>query len=149
MTIGSVAIGEALLLLKIGFLLLLYLFIWRVVRTASRDLRGGASQESMILAPRVLGEVLLQLELQRVLVGLELAAVVRGEVDRVLVRDVHARDRDRAVVVHLLDELPGELDRLDVRPEGAAEHALEEGLQLRLDRPQDTHAAGVYPGEPV
>ena len=52
MMIGSVAVGEALLLLKIGFLVLLYLFIWRVVRTASRDLRGGASQESMILAPQ-------------------------------------------------------------------------------------------------
>ena len=48
---GSIAVGEALLLLKIGFLVLLYLFIWRVVRTASRDLRG-ASQESMILAPQ-------------------------------------------------------------------------------------------------
>ncbi len=52
MTLGSIAVGEALLLLKIGFLVLLYLFIWRVVRTASRDLRGGASQESMILAPQ-------------------------------------------------------------------------------------------------
>jgi len=51
MILGSIAVGEALLLLKIGFLVLLYLFIWRVVRTASRDLRG-ASQESMILAPQ-------------------------------------------------------------------------------------------------
>jgi hypothetical protein len=51
MNLGSIAVGEALLLLKIGFLVLLYLFIWRVVRTASRDLRG-ASQESMILAPQ-------------------------------------------------------------------------------------------------
>jgi FHA domain-containing protein len=51
MTLGSIAVSEVLLLLKIGFLVLLYLFIWRVVRTASRDLRG-ASQESMILAPQ-------------------------------------------------------------------------------------------------
>ena len=49
MILGSVEIEEVLLLLKIGFLLLLYLFIWRIVRTASRDLR--APQESMILAP--------------------------------------------------------------------------------------------------
>ncbi len=55
MTLGSVAVGEVLLLLKIGFLVLLYLFIWRVVRTASRDLRG-ASQESMILAPQTAAE---------------------------------------------------------------------------------------------
>lgn len=51
MIAASVAVSEVLLLLKIGFLVLLYLFIWRVVKTASRDLRG-ASQESMILAPQ-------------------------------------------------------------------------------------------------
>jgi pSer/pThr/pTyr-binding forkhead associated (FHA) protein len=51
MTAGSIAVEEVLLLLKVGFLVLLYLFIWRVVRTASRDLRG-ASQESIILAPQ-------------------------------------------------------------------------------------------------
>jgi pSer/pThr/pTyr-binding forkhead associated (FHA) protein len=48
---GSIAVAEVLLLLKIGFLVLLYLFIWRVVRTASRDLRS-APQESIILAPQ-------------------------------------------------------------------------------------------------
>jgi hypothetical protein len=46
---GSVAVGEALVILKILFLLLLYLFIWRIVRTASRDLR--LPQESFVLAP--------------------------------------------------------------------------------------------------
>jgi pSer/pThr/pTyr-binding forkhead associated (FHA) protein len=51
MTVASIAVEEVLLLLKVGFLVLLYLFIWRVVRTASRDLRG-APQESMILAPQ-------------------------------------------------------------------------------------------------
>jgi len=49
--LASIAVQEVLLLLKVGFLVLLYLFIWRVVRTASRDLRG-APQESMILAPQ-------------------------------------------------------------------------------------------------
>jgi FHA domain len=47
--IGSIAVEEALLLLKIAFLVLLYLFIWRIVRSASRDLR--LPQESMVLAP--------------------------------------------------------------------------------------------------
>jgi hypothetical protein len=47
--IGSVAVDSALLVLKIAFLVLLYLFIWRIVRTASRDLR--LPQESIILAP--------------------------------------------------------------------------------------------------
>jgi hypothetical protein len=52
-TLASVAVEEALLLLKIGFLVLLYLFIWRVVRTASRDLR--VPQESMILPAHATG----------------------------------------------------------------------------------------------
>ncbi len=49
MTLSSIAVGEALVILKILFLLLLYLFIWRIVRTASRDLR--LPQESFILSP--------------------------------------------------------------------------------------------------
>jgi pSer/pThr/pTyr-binding forkhead associated (FHA) protein len=49
-TVGSVAVGEALLILKIVFLLLLYVFIWRIVRTASRDLR--LPQESFVLSPQ-------------------------------------------------------------------------------------------------
>ena len=50
MIAASIAVEEALLLLKIGFLVLLYLFLWRIVRTASRDLR--TPQESFILAPQ-------------------------------------------------------------------------------------------------
>jgi len=45
----SAPVDEVLLVLKIAFLVLLYLFIWRIVRTASRDLR--VPQESFILAP--------------------------------------------------------------------------------------------------
>jgi pSer/pThr/pTyr-binding forkhead associated (FHA) protein len=47
--LASVQVGEALLILKLLFLLLLYIFIWRIVRTASRDLR--LPQESFILTP--------------------------------------------------------------------------------------------------
>jgi hypothetical protein len=49
MTLASIAVEEALLVLKIAFVVLLYLFIWRIVRSASRDLR--LPQESFILAP--------------------------------------------------------------------------------------------------
>jgi hypothetical protein len=48
--VSSVDVEGVLLLLKIGFLVLLYLFIWRIVRTASKDLR--LPQESFILAPQ-------------------------------------------------------------------------------------------------
>ena len=47
--IASVAVEEALLVLKIAFLVLLYLFIWRIVRSAARDVR--MPQESFVLAP--------------------------------------------------------------------------------------------------
>jgi len=45
----SVAVDEALLVLKVLFLVLLYLFIWRIVRAAARDVR--LPQESFILRP--------------------------------------------------------------------------------------------------
>ena len=54
MVTASVAIPEVLLILKIAFLVLLYLFIWRIVRSAARDLR--LPQESMILAPQQAAE---------------------------------------------------------------------------------------------
>ena len=49
MIVGSVAVDTALLILKIAFLVVLYLFIWRIVRSAARDVR--LPQESFVLAP--------------------------------------------------------------------------------------------------
>jgi hypothetical protein len=48
-SLASIAVEEALLILKILFLVLLYLFIWRIVRSATRDLR--LPQESFVLGP--------------------------------------------------------------------------------------------------
>ena len=47
----NIAVDEALLILKVGFIVLLYLFIWRIVRSASRDFRSGQAAESVIIAP--------------------------------------------------------------------------------------------------
>ena len=47
--IAAVNADEALLGLKVGFLVLLYLFVWLVVRSATRGLAAGAPQESIIL----------------------------------------------------------------------------------------------------
>jgi hypothetical protein len=80
--IASVAVEEALLILKIAFLVLLYLFIWRVVRTASRDLR--LPQESFVLAPqqaaRLLGGKGTGVVVTGKLVVLESPALETGEV---------------------------------------------------------------------
>jgi hypothetical protein len=53
MILASTSVDTVLLVLKIAFLVLLYLFIWRIVRTAGRDLR--LPQESFILRPGQLG----------------------------------------------------------------------------------------------
>ncbi|HYY63205.1 MAG TPA: FHA domain-containing protein [Gaiellaceae bacterium] len=55
MALASIAVEELLLILKIAFVVLLYLFIWRIVRTASKELR--LPQESFILAPSQAGDL--------------------------------------------------------------------------------------------
>jgi pSer/pThr/pTyr-binding forkhead associated (FHA) protein len=45
----SISVEELLLVLKIAFLVLLYLFIWRIVRSASKDIISP--NESFVLAP--------------------------------------------------------------------------------------------------
>jgi hypothetical protein len=56
--LASAQVESTLLALKIAFLVLLYLFIWRIVRTAARDLR--LPQESMILRPHQVAGLLPQ-----------------------------------------------------------------------------------------
>jgi hypothetical protein len=53
MIVASTRYETVLLILKLAFLVLLYLFIWRIVRTAGRDLQ--MPQESFILRPVVEG----------------------------------------------------------------------------------------------
>jgi pSer/pThr/pTyr-binding forkhead associated (FHA) protein len=48
--VGAVEVEAVLLGLKIAFLVLLYLFIWRIVRSVAKDLR--LPQESFVLGPQ-------------------------------------------------------------------------------------------------
>jgi len=48
--VATTGVAEVLLVLKIAFLVLLYLFVVRVIRSAGRD-REAPSQDSMILTP--------------------------------------------------------------------------------------------------
>ncbi len=48
--LASTGVAEVLLALKIAFLILLYLFVVRVIRSAGRE-RQAPSQDSMILTP--------------------------------------------------------------------------------------------------
>jgi hypothetical protein len=56
--VASAQVETALLALKIAFLVLLYLFIWRIVRSAAKDL--SLPQESMILRPAQVAAMLPQ-----------------------------------------------------------------------------------------
>jgi len=56
--VASAQVESTLAILKIAFLVLLYLFIWRIVRSAARDLR--LPQESMILRPHQVAGLLPQ-----------------------------------------------------------------------------------------
>ena len=47
--VASTQVETTLLALKLAFLVLLYLFIWRIVRSAAKDVR--MPQESFVLAP--------------------------------------------------------------------------------------------------
>jgi pSer/pThr/pTyr-binding forkhead associated (FHA) protein len=78
--LASVGVETTLLVLKIAFLVLLYLFIWRIVRSAARDLR--LPQESMILSPQQASQLLAQpiaRELGR-LVVVDSSALEEGDV---------------------------------------------------------------------
>ena len=79
MPFASVGVETTLLVLKIAFLVLLYVFIWRIVRSAARDLR--LPQESMILSPQQASALLAQpvaRELGR-LVVVESSALEEGD----------------------------------------------------------------------
>jgi hypothetical protein len=48
--VASTGVAEVLLVLKIAFIALLYVFVYRVIRSAGRE-RQAPSQDSMILTP--------------------------------------------------------------------------------------------------
>src|SRR5690606_8862822 len=101
------------------------------------DAHLWAREQRVIVLARVLEQVAGELLLQRALVPLEPLVILRPQPDRVLVGDVHPRDRGRAVRVHLLRELARDLDRLDLRREGTGEHPLDEALDPGFEVPQD------------
>ncbi|HVM69621.1 MAG TPA: FHA domain-containing protein, partial [Gaiellaceae bacterium] len=109
----NVDIEVALLALKIAFLVLLYLFIWRIVRSASVDFRSGRSvaQESQIIAPG-----------QAAAAGLTPRAAAR-----LVVVKSNSLDRGEEIVVDSLPVTVGRGGQNDVPLEGddyaSAQHA--------------------------
>jgi hypothetical protein len=79
----NIAVDEALLALKVAFIVLLYLFIWRIVRSASRDFRTGsgaaAAGESVIMKPTSATGLGLEPVRRAKLVVLQSPALDKGE----------------------------------------------------------------------
>ena len=110
MIVESVAVEEVLLLLKIVFLVVLYLFIWRIVRSATRDLR--LPQESFVLAPEG---------------GVAARAAPMGPTGRLVVVKSPALDAGSDLVLNSAPLTVGRGEQNDVELEGdefaSAEHA--------------------------
>ena len=77
MTLASTTYESVLLALKVAFLVLLYLFIWRIVRTAATDLQ--VPQESFILRPALAGGAVGQAIQPGRLVVVQSAVLALGE----------------------------------------------------------------------
>ena len=77
MIVASTTYETVLLVLKVAFLVLLYVFIWRIVRTAARDLR--LPQESFILSPALAGGAIAQAVNPGRLVVIQSAVLTVGE----------------------------------------------------------------------
>ena len=99
----------------------------------------GPRDQRQRLAARVLEQVGAELVDDLLLDALVALAVLGREPDDVLVGHVGARDRDGAVLVHLLGELARELDRADLGAEDAAERPLDEAGDLVFEVAQDGH----------
>jgi hypothetical protein len=106
----AVAVETALLILKLVFLVLLYTFIWRIVRSASRDLR--LPQESFVLAPEA---------------GVPQLRDSDFEAGRLVVIKSTALDEGRDVVLNSAPLTVGRGEQNDLQLEGdefaSAEHA--------------------------
>jgi pSer/pThr/pTyr-binding forkhead associated (FHA) protein len=76
-TLASTTYESVLLALKVAFLVLLYLFIWRIVRTAATDVQ--VPQESFILRPALAGGAVGQASQPGRLVVVQSAVLALGE----------------------------------------------------------------------
>jgi hypothetical protein len=81
----------------------------------------------------VLEQIAGELLLERALIAFELGPVPAREEDRVLVGHVDAGDAGGLVGIHLLGQLAGQLDRLHLGAEGAAEDPLDEAFYPTLE----------------
>ncbi len=120
--IAALDTEQTLLVLKIGFLVLLYLFIWSVVRSVTRDLRS-APQESIVLSAQEANELraryepIVQAPVARLLV-LESPALPQGSTVEVREPTRLGRGAENAIRIDGDDFVSTRHALLEPRPDG-------------------------------
>ena len=114
----AIEVDEALLALKVAFLVLLYLFIWLIVRSATRDLKV-APQESIILGPDEAARLRAEIAPRSVrLVVLASPALQQGATVEIVVPTHVGRGAENGLRLDDDDFVSSRHARLDPRPDG-------------------------------
>ena len=114
----AIEVDEALLALKVAFLVLLYLFIWLIVRSATRDLKV-APQESIILGPDEAASLRAEIAPRSVrLVVLASPALQQGATVEIVVPTHVGRGAENGLRLDDDDFVSSRHARLDPRPDG-------------------------------
>jgi len=114
----SIDVDEALLALKIAFLVLLYLFIWLIVRSATKDLKV-APQESIVLGAEEASQLRAQFALQPVrLTVLASPALQPGATMEIATATHVGRGAENGIRLEDDDFVSSRHARFDPRPDG-------------------------------
>ena len=114
----AIEVDEALLALKVAFLVLLYLFIWLIVRSATRDLKV-APQESIILGADEAARLRAEIAPRSVrLVVLASPALQQGATVEIVVPTHVGRGAENGLRLDDDDFVSSRHARLDPRPDG-------------------------------
>jgi hypothetical protein len=114
----SIDVDEALLALKIAFLVLLYLFIWLIVRSATKDLRV-APQESIVLGAEEAAQLRAQFAPQAVRLTVLASPALRPGATVEIAAATHVgRGAENGIRLEDDDFVSSRHARFDPRPDG-------------------------------
>ena len=119
MSIEALATDESLLILKIAFLVLLYLFIVLIARTATKDI-GGAPQESIVLGAAEANRLRAELGVRPVRLAVVTSPrLERGGTIEVAGPTLVGREAGTAIRLDGDDYVSARHARIEPRPDGA------------------------------
>ena len=114
----SIDVDEALLALKIAFLVLLYLFIWLIVRSATKDLKV-APQESIVLGAEEAAQLRAQFAAQPVYLTVLASPALRPGATVEIATAMHVgRGAENGIRLEDDDFVSSRHARFEPRPDG-------------------------------